>query len=111
IQKEPLLKQEGLKGGGYYVEYRTDDARLTIEVLKEAVGRGAKAVNYAKVQEFLYKNGKVCGVRVLDVLTGKTYAVYAKKVVNAAGPWVDQLREKDNSKKGKQLQLSKGVHL
>lgn len=111
IQKEPLLKREGLKGGGYYVEYRTDDARLTIEVLKEAVARGAKAVNYAKVQSFLYKDGKICGVRVTDVIDGKVYEVYAKKVVNAAGPWVDQLREKDNSKKGKQLQLSKGVHL
>ncbi|WP_129728555.1 glycerol-3-phosphate dehydrogenase/oxidase [Ectobacillus funiculus] len=111
IQKEPLLKQDGLKGGGYYVEYRTDDARLTIEVLKEAVTRGAKAVNYAKVQGFLYNDGKVCGVRVTDVIEGKVYEVYAKKIVNAAGPWVDQLREKDNSKKGKQLQLSKGVHL
>ncbi|MFP3121662.1 glycerol-3-phosphate dehydrogenase/oxidase [Ectobacillus funiculus] len=111
IQKEPLLKQDGLKGGGYYVEYRTDDARLTIEVLKEAVARGAKAVNYAKVQSFLYNDGKICGVRVTDVIEGKVYEVYAKKIVNAAGPWVDQLREKDNSKKGKQLQLSKGVHL
>lgn len=31
LTKEPLLKKDGLKGGGYYVEYRTDDARLTIE--------------------------------------------------------------------------------
>ena len=28
LNKEPVVKQEGLKGGGYYVEYRTDDARL-----------------------------------------------------------------------------------
>jgi glycerol-3-phosphate dehydrogenase len=35
INKEPLVKQDGLKGGGYYVEYRTDDARLTIEVMKK----------------------------------------------------------------------------
>src|SRR5690606_9935646 len=47
LTKEPLLKTEGLKGGGYYVEYRTDDARLTIEVMKEAVKRGADALNYA----------------------------------------------------------------
>ncbi|PNB77261.1 glycerol-3-phosphate dehydrogenase, partial [Pseudomonas sp. FW305-BF6] len=57
MKKEPLVKQEGLKGGGYYVEYRTDDARLTIEVMKEAIEQGAKAVNYAKVDGFLYKNG------------------------------------------------------
>ncbi|MGE7863130.1 aerobic glycerol-3-phosphate dehydrogenase [Bacillus mobilis] len=111
LNKEPLVKQEGLKGGGYYVEYRTDDARLTIEVMKEAIERGAKAVNYAKVDSFLYKDGKVCGVRVIDLLDGEVYEVYGKKIVNAAGPWVDTLREKDNSKKGKVLQLSKGVHL
>ncbi|AIE32312.1 aerobic glycerol-3-phosphate dehydrogenase [Bacillus thuringiensis] len=111
LKKEPLVKKEGLKGGGYYVEYRTDDARLTIEVMKEAIERGAKAVNYAKVDGFLYKDGKVCGVRVIDLLDGEVYEVYGKKIVNAAGPWVDTLREKDNSKKGKVLQLSKGVHL
>ena len=42
LGKEPLLNASDLRGGGYYVEYRTDDARLTIEVLKEAARRGAK---------------------------------------------------------------------
>lgn len=79
--------------------------------MKEAIEHGAKAVNYAKVDSFLYKDGKVCGVRVIDLLDGEVYEVYGKKIVNAAGPWVDTLREKDNSKKGKVLQLSKGVHL
>jgi len=35
--KEPLLKTDGLNGGAIYSEYRTDDARLTIELLKKAV--------------------------------------------------------------------------
>jgi len=111
LQKEPLVKKNGLKGGGYYVEYRTDDARLTIEVMKEAVKFGAEAVNYAKVSDFIYENGKVTGVVIEDVFTKKTYRVYAKKIVNAAGPWVDRLREKDHSKEGKHLQHTKGVHL
>ncbi|AFH66258.1 glycerol-3-phosphate dehydrogenase/oxidase [Paenibacillus caseinilyticus] len=111
LRREPLLKSAGLKGGGYYVEYRTDDARLTIEVLKEAVSRGAHAVNYAKVERLLYDNGRVVGAHVVDGETGTGYDVYAKKVVNAAGPWVDTLREMDGSRKGKTLQLTKGVHL
>ncbi|MDE5413373.1 glycerol-3-phosphate dehydrogenase/oxidase [Alkalihalobacterium chitinilyticum] len=111
LQKEPLIRSDKLKGGGIYVEYRTDDARLTLEVLKEAVDRGTKAVNYAKAEEFIYENGKVIGVKVRDVLSSKLYSIYAKKIVNAAGPWVDTLREKDNSKKGKYLHLTKGVHL
>ncbi|NOU57859.1 glycerol-3-phosphate dehydrogenase/oxidase [Brevibacillus borstelensis] len=111
LAKEPLIKQKDLLGGGYYVEYRTDDARLTIEVMKEAAERGALPVNYAKVEEFLYENGKVNGVKVVDQLDGTEYKLYGKKIVNATGPWVDTLRDRDNSKKGKFLQLSKGVHL
>lgn len=111
VQKEPLVKKDGLKGGGYYVEYRTDDARLTIEVMKEAVKFGAEPVNYSKVKELLYEKGKVVGVLIEDLLSGKEYKVYAKKIVNATGPWVDELREKDHSKSGKHLQHTKGVHL
>nr|WP_274520446.1 glycerol-3-phosphate dehydrogenase/oxidase [Paenibacillus beijingensis] len=111
LDKEPLLKRPGLKGGGYYVEYRTDDARLTIEVMKAAVSRGAIAVNYAMVSELIYKNGKAAGARIVDRLSGKEYAVYARCVVNAAGPWVDAVREMDRSRQGKVLQLTKGVHL
>ncbi|WP_223592566.1 glycerol-3-phosphate dehydrogenase/oxidase [Neobacillus bataviensis] len=110
-KREPLLRKEGLKGGGYYVEYRTDDARLTIEVIKQAVDKGALAVNYAKVEKLLYDNGKVVGAEVVDQLTNKAYKIFAKKVVNAAGPWVDSVREMDQSKKGKHLQLTKGIHL
>ncbi|MFC0471466.1 glycerol-3-phosphate dehydrogenase/oxidase [Halalkalibacter kiskunsagensis] len=108
---EPLLKQDGLLGGGVYVEYRTDDARLTIEVLKKAVDQGASAVNYAKVDKFIYQNNKVVGVVVIDQLTNQSYKIFANKIVNASGPWVDTLREKDNSKKGKSLHLTKGIHL
>ncbi|MBL4952496.1 glycerol-3-phosphate dehydrogenase/oxidase [Neobacillus sp. YIM B02564] len=111
LNKEPLVKKNGLKGGGYYVEYRTDDARLTIEVMKAAVEKGTIACNYTKVINLIYDKGKVVGALVEDQLSGETFEVYAKKIVNAAGPWVDHLREMDHSKKGKKLQLSKGVHL
>jgi glycerol-3-phosphate dehydrogenase len=112
LNKEPLLKKEGLKGSGYYVEYRTDDARLTIEVMKEASERGTLAVNYAKVEDLIYnQKKKLTGVRVVDRLTKKEYSIFAKKIVNAAGPWVDTIRERDHSKKGKHLHLTKGVHI
>lgn len=111
LEKEPLIKKEGLKGGGYYVEYRTDDARLTIEVLKAAVEKGTTAINYTKVIDLLQKNGRVWGVKVKDLTTGEEYEVHAKKVINATGPWVDTIRELDGSKQGKKLILSKGVHI
>ena len=111
LKEEPLVKKDGLKGGGYYVEYRTDDARLTIEVMKAAVDKGATPINYTKVEKLLYEDGKIAGVKVRDVHSGEEYEILGAKVVNAAGPWVDSIREKDNSKKGKTLKLSKGVHI
>ncbi|REE77742.1 glycerol-3-phosphate dehydrogenase [Paenibacillus taihuensis] len=112
LAKEPLLKKKGLRGGGYYVEYRTDDARLTIEVMKQAAAEGALAVNYAKVETLRYdKEGKLIGAVVHDRVSGRNYELTATKVVNATGPWVDDVREMDQSKEGKTLRLTKGVHL
>lgn len=111
LEKEPLLNKTALLGGGYYVEYRTDDARLTLEVIKEAVTQGALAVNYTKVDSFIYSKGQITGVRVTDQLSRQEYFISAKKVVNAAGPWVDLIREKDGSRGGKTIQWTKGVHL
>ena len=112
VNKEPLLQQEGLKGAGYYVEYKTDDARLTIEVIKKSAELGTHLLNYVKAMEFLYdEQGKVCGVVAEDQITNEQFDIHAKKVVNAAGPWVDKLREMDGSKQEKTLQLTKGVHL
>jgi glycerol-3-phosphate dehydrogenase len=111
VNKEPLLKREGLLGSGYYVEYRTDDARLTIEVMKKAAELGALAVNYAGVESFLYEEGRVSGAIVRDLLSGETHEIRATRIVNATGPGVDELREMDRSKEGKTLRLTKGVHL
>ncbi|WP_413374146.1 glycerol-3-phosphate dehydrogenase/oxidase [Paenibacillus taichungensis] len=108
---EPLLRKDGLLGGGRYVEYRTDDARLTIEVMKEAVQRGAQAVNYVKAAEFLKENGVITGIQAVDQISGQSYDLRATKVINASGPWVDELRKIDGSRQGKTLQMTKGIHL
>lgn len=113
LKREPLIRAEGLKGTGVYVEYRTDDSRLTLETIKKASELGAHVANYTKVTKLLYSHetGQVIGVRALDLVNKVEYPIYAKRVVNAAGPWVDNIREMDNSKKGKYLHLTKGVHL
>jgi len=111
MKMEPLLPKKILKGAGYYAEYRTDDARLTIENIKTSLQFGATALNYAEVTDFVHKDEKVAGVKVKDVVSGKDFEIKSKYVINAAGPWVDELRSVNNSKKGKQLHLTKGVHL
>lgn len=112
LKLEPLLDDSKLKGGGFYAEYRTDDARLTIELLKTASRKGALALNYTKAVNFIYNNeNKVSGIKVADELTGEQYEIKTRRVVSASGPWVDKLRKKDGSLSGKRLHLTKGVHL
>lgn len=108
---EPLLPKKKIKGAGYYAEYRTDDARLTMEILKTAVQYGTTALNYAEVSQFAYTNDRVSGATVKDRITGESFTINADYVISAAGPWVDELRAMNNSKKGKRLHLTKGVHL
>ncbi|MFB5663150.1 glycerol-3-phosphate dehydrogenase/oxidase [Alteribacillus sp. HJP-4] len=111
LEKEPLLRTEDLIGSGVYVEYRTDDARLTLEAIKKGAELGANPVNYTRAESFIYVGSRIKGVQVKDLLNGRTYSIYAENIVNAAGPWVDNLRDKDGSKTGKHLHLTKGTHL
>ena len=111
LKIEPLLPKEILEGAGYYAEYRTDDARLTIEVLKTALRYTTTALNYCKGTEFTYIDKKVTGIKAFDTIGRKKINIRAKYVVNATGPWVDDLRQINHSKTGKRLHLTKGVHL
>ncbi len=111
LKLEPLLPKKILKGAGYYAEYRTDDARLTIENIKTSLQFGATALNYASVEDFEYTDNQISGVSVMDEISGEDFVIKTKYVISAAGPWVDELRSVNNSKKGKRLHLTKGVHL
>lgn len=112
LKKEPLLSPEGLLGGGYYAEYRTDDARLTIENIKTAMRFGAHCINYVRAEEFTYdKMGQITGMVCKDHLGDQEIRLRSRQVISAAGPWVDDLRQKDKSLSGKHLFLSKGVHI
>lgn len=108
---EPALKSDNLKGGILFYEYRTDDARLTIEVLKEAVSRGAVIINYAKVTGFIYKDKTISGAVIKNNLTEEVFVINAGHVVNAGGPWVDELDAMDEVKHQSNLHITKGVHL
>ena len=112
LKKEPLLPKKKLKGAGYYAEYRTDDARLTIENIKTGLQFGASALNYVRVEDFTYsEEGRVSGVVARDLIGNTELEIAADHVINAAGPWVDELRSQNKSKRGKRLHLTKGVHL
>ena len=112
LHKEPLLNKQTVIGGGLYAEYRTDDARLTIEILKKAATLGATIINYCEMTSFNYDSqSKIESLNCKDYNSENIFTVTAKNYVSAAGPWVDQVRKKDNSINKKKLHLTKGVHL
>jgi glycerol-3-phosphate dehydrogenase len=111
LELEPLLPKKIVKGAGYYAEYRTDDARLTLEIIKTALRFKATAINYTKAVQFKYEQNKINALIVKDQVSKKMYTIKARCVVNATGPWVDEVRESQNDKAKKQLHLTKGVHL
>jgi len=88
----PLVHPDRLVGGLRYRDAQTDDARLVLRVLREAVAGGAVALNYATVTSLLRQGVEVCGVRVRDEVTGREVEIRATVVVNATGVWADRLR-------------------
>jgi glycerol-3-phosphate dehydrogenase len=111
LRHEPLLRSDDINGGAIYAEYRTDDARLTIEIIKTAVTHGALISNYVTADDFIYENEKLAGVNVHDTIGEQKFSIKAQVIVNATGPWVDKLREVNHSNTGKHLHLTKGVHI
>jgi alpha-glycerophosphate oxidase len=113
LEREPQLASEGLLGGGVYLDYRNNDARLVIENIKRAVADGAIAVSRMKVEEIVHDDqGKVSGVKVKDRLTDNTLTVNSKLVINTAGPWSDLVNKLDKKIDHKpHMRPTKGVHL
>ncbi len=111
ITTEPLLRKDNLLGGILFYEYRTDDARLTMEIMKEAVASGTQALNYVKASGFVYTNGRISGVKAQDVNTGRSIEIKGRYVVNATGPWVDDIDDLDKPQLQHKLHITKGVHI
>ncbi len=104
--------REPLKGAVRYPEYITDDARLTLENVASAAMHGASVANHARVEAFLRdEEGRVVGARVLDRLAGSTLEVAARCVVNACGPWAEEVLQVGGLDVEKPLRPSKGIHL
>ena len=110
-ETEPALSREGLTGGAMYFDAWADDARVTFENVLDADLHGAAVANYAAVESFGASDGKMASASVRDLIGGGTYEVRAKEFLNAAGPWVDDIRRLDDPSAQPCVRLTKGVHL
>jgi glycerol-3-phosphate dehydrogenase len=111
-EEEPLLKQEGLQGAPVYFDCSTDDARLTLETIIDATQNGAVVVNWARVDALTKdEQGRVSGVIVKNARDGALRNVKAHTVINATGPWTDEVLAMSGPRKGKMLRPTKGIHI
>jgi glycerol-3-phosphate dehydrogenase len=110
-EREPLLDRSTWKHALAYREYLTDDARLVLANLRDAVASGASALNHARVEGLVREAGIARGVEVRCALSGRVLSVRARGVIDAAGPWVDGIAQLEDPDARPFLQLTKGVHL
>ena len=110
----PNLNPNGLKGGSHYYDAQAEfPERLVIENLVDADRHGAVARNYTEAVAIEREGRVVRGVRLRDRLTGREGLLRATAVINAAGPWVDDVLADmtDVASEGPRMGGTKGTHL
>ena len=111
LEAEPMLRDRGLLGGARYFDAQCDDARLVVATARSAIHHGALVANYMTVRGLERTAGRVVGAQLEDRLTGERGVIRASVVVNATGPWADQVRRLEDAGATPLLQPTKGVHV
>ncbi|HYW24354.1 MAG TPA: glycerol-3-phosphate dehydrogenase/oxidase [Terriglobales bacterium] len=101
----PPLRTDGMHAAGLYEDAQTHDSRLTLATVTAAARAGAVVANHLRVTALETAGGRVVAARAGDLL------VRCRAVVNAAGPWVDEVRRLEDPTAQPVARLSKGVHL
>lgn len=111
LARFPMLKQEGLRGGVLYYDGQFDDARMNVALALTAAREGAAVANHVEVTGLTKASGRLTGAAVRDTLTGRSWEMTAKVVVNATGPFSDAVRRLDDPHTPPMLTASSGSHI
>jgi glycerol-3-phosphate dehydrogenase len=108
----PSINTEGLLGGTRYFDGQFDDARLSINMATTAFEQGGTLLNYTKVIDLIKdKDGVIEGVVAKDLETNEDLKIFGKVVINATGPFADNVRRLDNPEASPIIAPSLGVHI
>jgi glycerol-3-phosphate dehydrogenase len=111
VRAIPTLQPQGLCGAVAYLDGAFDDARLLVNLVQTAIERGGVCVNHAPVHDLVRESGKIRGVVAGDSETGRQLRLTARVVINATGPFSDQIRRLDDPRSDPVIVPSQGVHL
>jgi glycerol-3-phosphate dehydrogenase len=111
LRHAPTLDPGDLRGGVLYHDGQFDDARLAINLAQTAAEQSGVLINYCGVTGLLKTNNKLAGVVATDSITGKTYEIKAKAVINATGVFSDSIQQMDDRQKETSISPSQGIHI
>ena len=112
LERLPLLKPDGLKGGIVYHDGQFDDSRMAITLARACVENGGRVLNYFRVNTLLKnEKGQITGVQVKDIKSGTEYAIHGKLVINATGVFADEIHRMDDPFSKPTIRPSQGVHI
>ncbi len=112
LEQAPILPPKNLTGGFVYQDCQMHDPeRIVWSLIRGAKEQGAEAHNYLEATALRYQGRRVVGVEAKDRLSEKTYHFTAQAVINASGPWSDQIAGWLQNKPTHHLMRSKGIHI
>ena len=112
LARVPTLRPAGLRGGITYFDGQFDDARLVVNLVQTAAEQGAVTLNYVRVAGVTKTAaGDVDGVVAIDEETGLEMRVPARVIVNATGPFADNVRRLAVPDAPALIAPSQGIHL
>lgn len=110
LELEPTLRREGLNGAILFYDCLTDDARLTLENALDSRELGAVVLSHARAGRLLRDHQeRIVGVEIEDGETQSRIEARARLVINATGPWSDEVRALAGD--ATILKPTKGIHL
>jgi glycerol-3-phosphate dehydrogenase len=111
-REEPILDLTRCDGGVEYSDayLHDNDARFVWNFIRRALDYGCVAVNYVESLGARHAGGEWV-VDARDVITGRTFPVRARVLVNACGPFVDAHNAQSGETTRTHHAFSKGIHL
>jgi glycerol-3-phosphate dehydrogenase len=107
----PTVEPHGLRGGVIYHDGQFDDSRLAICLALTLADLGGVGLNYLPVTGIIREGALVAGVEARDRETGREFKIKGRVVINAAGPFIDEVRRMIDPEARGLISPSQGVHL
>ncbi len=111
LNRFPMLEPKGLRGAVIYYDGQFDDSRMNLAIAQTATEYGAYVANHVRVTGLIKQNAKVVGANLKDEISGESWQTKAKIVINATGPFTDNIRKMDDPNATTMVTTSSGVHI